>query len=98
MDCLKGMDSHKLSQCLCLIPGGLYTPRYFPYGMGGVQPRSMDSIWTTFWLATQPFFHSIPTMESTWNPYGMDHSMDIPCSSPCGFLVDSMEFPMNLHC
>ena len=77
---------------------GLYTPRYIPYGMGGIQPHSMDSIWTIFWLATQPFFHSIPTMESIWNPYGMDHSMDIPCASPCGFLVDSMEFPMNLHC
>ena len=28
---------------------------------------SIDSIWTIFWLATQPFFHSIPTMESIWN-------------------------------
>ena len=79
----------------------LHSPVYsiwIPYGMGGFQPHSMDCIWTIFWLATQPFFHSIPTMESIWNPYGMDHSMDIPCSSPCGFLVDSMEFPMNLHC
>ena len=71
---------------------------WIPYGMDGVQPHSMDSIWTIFWLATQPFFHSIPTMESIWNPYGMDHSMDIPCTSPGGFHVDSMEFPMNLHC
>ena len=68
--------------------GGLYAPWYIPYGF---QPHSMDSIWTIFWLATQPFFHSIPTMESIWNPYGMDHSMDIPCASLCGFHMDSME-------
>ena len=51
-----------------------------------------------FWLATWPFSHSMPTMESIWNPYGMDHSMDIPCASPYGFHVDSMEFTMNSHC
>ena len=65
-----------------------------PYGMDGVQPYSMDSIWTIFWLATQPLFHSIPTMESIWNLYGMDHSMDIPCASPCGFHGISNEFTL----
>jgi hypothetical protein len=36
-------------------------------------------------------------MESIWNDHGMDHSMDIPWSSPCGFHMDSMEFPMKLN-
>ena len=60
-------------------------------------PHFMDSIWTIFWLGPQPFFHSIPTVDSIWNVYGMDHSMDIPWTSPCGFHMDSMECPMKLN-
>ena len=93
---LVALDLKRGNHIMCLADAkrSLHSPVYsiwIPYGMGGFQPHSMDSIWTIFWLATQPFLHSIPTMESIWNPYGMDHSMDIPCASPCGFLVDSME-------
>ena len=56
-------------------------------------PHSMDSIWNFFWLGPYPISHSIATMDSIWNVYGMDHSMVSPWSSPCGFHMDSMEFP-----
>jgi hypothetical protein len=82
--------------------GGLYTPRVIPYGfhMDWVDstPQSMDSIWTIFWLGPQPFFHSIPTMDSIWTVHGIHHSIWIPCTGPCGFHMDSMEFPMNFNC
>ena len=74
--------------------GGLYTPRYFPYGF---QPHSMDWTWTIFWLATQPFYFSIPTMESIWNAYGMVPSICSPWTGPYGFHGISSKFILQIH-
>ena len=41
--------------------------------MGGIQSHSMESICNVFWLVTQPFFHSIPTMESIRNVHGISN-------------------------
>jgi len=70
---------------------GLYTPCYVPYGMGGFQPQSMESIWTVFWLATQPFFHSIPTTEfpMNLNCKSMYYFIRIPWNSPYGISWES---------
>ena len=87
----RGLDTS--TDIKCGMVGGLYTPQYIPYGMGGFQPHSMDSIWTIFWLATQPIFHSIPTMESIWIPYGMHHSINILC----GFHGISNELTLQIH-
>jgi hypothetical protein len=65
--------------------------------MGGFHPPFHGFHMEYFWLSPHPFSYSIPTMESIWNDHGMDHSMDIPWSSPCGFHMDSMEFPMKLN-
>ena len=64
------------------------------YGVDGVQPHSMDSIWTIFWLATQPFF-------SFHTHYGVHMEWPIPCMSPCGFhgisTVNSSTIPYGFH-
>jgi hypothetical protein len=49
--------------------------------------------WTIFWLATQPFFHSMPL----WNSDGMSMEWCIPYGFHGLVHVDSMEFPMNLY-
>ena len=70
---------------------------WIPYGMGGFQPHSMDCIWTIFWLATQPFYFSIPTMESIWNAYGMVPSICSPWTGPYGFHGISSKFILQIH-
>ena len=61
-------------------------------------PTTFHGLHMDYFLAGNPAIFSFHTHYSIWNPYGMDHYMDIPCAGPCGFHVDSMEFPMNLHC
>ena len=61
--------------------------------MGRFQPHSnthsTDSIWLFFGWQPSHFF--IPY--SLWSPYGMDHSIDIPC----GFHAISNEFTLQIH-
>ena len=63
--------------------------------MDGFQPHSMDWTWTIFWLATQPICHSMLTMESIWNTYGMVPSICNPWTGPCGFHGISNEFELQ---
>ena len=55
--------------------------------MGGIQPHSMESIWNVFWLVTQPFFHSIPAMES----------MEFPMTLYYKSMYYSIWIPWNSH-
>ena len=53
--------------------------------------------WTPYGLffGWQPSHFFIPY--PLWSPYGMDHSMDIPCPGPCGFHGISNEFTLQIH-
>jgi hypothetical protein len=47
------------------LVGGLYTPRYIPYGMGGFHPHSMEFHGLFFGWQPSNFFIPYPL----WNPY-----------------------------
>src|ERR1700749_5254075 len=65
-----------------LLEGGLYLPRYNPYG---IHLESMESMWNSMWnpwnqcwLRPQPIHCSMDIMDSIWNDHGMVMEWSIP--------------------
>jgi hypothetical protein len=52
---------------------------------------SMDSIWTIFWLGPQPFYQSIPTMDS------MEFPMNFNCKSMYYSIWNPWTSPYGIH-
>ena len=78
--------------------GGLYTPQCFPYGFHMEWVESNAIPWTPYGLffGWQPSHFFIP--HPLWSPYGFHMEWPIPWTFHVLVHVDSMEFPMNLHC
>jgi hypothetical protein len=64
---------------VCTLKGGLYTPQYVPYGMGGFQPHSMD-----YFLAGNPAifsFHAYYGFHGQVHVDSMEFAMNLACKS-----------------
>ena len=99
-----GNQSGGLFQFICHIPtamGALHSPVFSIWN--GWSPTPFHGLHMDYFLAGNPAIFSFHThygvhLESIWSPYGVHMECTIPWTFHVLVHVDSMEFPMNLHC